>query len=191
MTQSVLPASVVAELVAAARGYLRMPNGVEGALLARLAAAAVGLGERFLGQAMFVRLCEDVLPVSTAWQRLRVAPVVAIQGVMALPIATNGWSATPTGAPSVLAVGGYAIDIDAGGDGWVRVAAANGAGRVAVSYTAGLADGWAALPEPIAQGCVALVAHLFEHRDGVAMPPAAVAALWRPFRRMQLAEAVR
>ena len=182
MTQSALPASVVAELVAAARGYLRMPDGVEGALLARLATAAVGLGERFLGQSMFVRGHEDVLPVSTAWQRLRAAPVIAIQGVIALPIG---------GMPSVLAVGGYALDIDAGGDGWVRVAAADGAGRVAVSYTAGLADGWAALPEPIAQGCVALVAHLFEHRDGVAMPPAAVAALWRPFRRLQLMGAAR
>jgi hypothetical protein len=45
---------------------------------------------------------------------------------------------------------------------------------------------WDALPPPVAQGVVLLIAHLFADRDGTAAPPAAVAALWRPWRRMRL-----
>jgi hypothetical protein len=36
----------------------------------------------------------------------------------------------------------------------------------------------------VAQGVVLLAAHLFEHRGDGATPPAAVAALWRPYRRL-------
>lgn len=182
MNGSAMPASAVAELVAAARDYLRVGDGAEAAVLGRLAATAIGLAERFCGRALVSRVFEDVLPVSAAWQRLAGSPVTGIAGVTALPIGL---------APFVLPVGAYALDIDGHGDGWVRVAGAGGAGRVAVSYSAGLAVEWAAVPAPIAQGCVALVAHLFEHRDGVAMPPAAVAALWRPYREMRLLAGVR
>ena len=44
----------------------------------------------------------------------------------------------------------------------------------------------AAIPAPVLQGVVLLAVHLFEHRDGAAAPPAAVAALWRPYRRLRL-----
>lgn len=182
MAGSALPMSVVAGLAAAAGEYLRLSPGMEAPLLARLAGTAIGLCERFCGQAIVARTWEDVLPVSPDWQRLAGSPVTAIAGLTALPVA---------GAPFVLPVGAYALDIDAGGDGWVRVAGAGGASRVAVSYSAGTAADWAAVPGPVAQGCVLLVVHLFEHRDGVAMPPAAVAALWRPYRMMRLAETVR
>lgn len=58
-----------------------------------------------------------------------------------------------------------------------------------MSYTAGLADSWEALPAPLAQGAAVLVAHLFD--GGTAQPPAAVSALWRPWRRVRLAMEVR
>jgi len=44
----------------------------------------------------------------------------------------------------------------------------------------------AAIPAPVMQGVVLLAVHLFEHRDGAVAPPAAVAALWRPYRRLRL-----
>jgi hypothetical protein len=44
------------------------------------------------------------------------------------------------------------------------------------------------VPEPLRQGIVRLTAHLFNARDGGGGdPPAAVTALWRPFRRIRLA----
>lgn len=182
MAGSAVPASVVAELVAAAREFARVDAGEDAALLARLAATAVAAAEAFCGCAIFARLHEDLVAVAPGWQRLRGRPVSAIAGVAALPVAA---------APFVLPVADYAVDIDAGGDGWVRVPAAGGAGRVAVSYTAGLAADWATCPPALAHGLVLLVAHLHSHREDELAPPAAVAALWRPFRRLQLAELVR
>jgi hypothetical protein len=42
---------------------------------------------------------------------------------------------------------------------------------------------------PLRQGVVRLAAHLYAERDGPELggPPAAVTALWRPWRRMRLA----
>ena len=50
----------------------------------------------------------------------------------------------------------------------------------------GAAESWDAVPAPVAQGVAMLAAHLFDHRESDALPPAAVAALWRPYRRMRL-----
>jgi uncharacterized phiE125 gp8 family phage protein len=64
------------------------------------------------------------------------------------------------------------------------------AGRVAVRFTAGLAPDWAALPEALRHGVLRLAAHQYRQREGdqqSALPPAAVAALWRPWRRLRLA----
>lgn len=167
------PTSVVADLVAAARGYLRLADSVEGALLARLAAAAVETAEAFCGVVFVQRPFTATLPGAAGWQRLPVRPVTAIGAV-----ARDG---------AALAVDAYAVDVDADANGWVRAAA----GPVSVSYTAGLATSFATVPAAVAQGMVALTAHLFEARDGVLLPPAAVAALWRPFRTMRLMEPVR
>lgn len=41
-------------------------------------------------------------------------------------------------------------------------------------------------PPAVVQGIIRLAAHLYAHRDDDAGPPAAVAALWRPYRQMRL-----
>ena len=120
---------------------------------------------------------EATIGAGGGWQRLPFAPVTSIDGVTGLP-ADGGAFALPVGA--------YAVDIDGDGIGWVRVVAPGAAGRVRVAYTAGTGEGWAAIPPPVQQGVVLLAAHLFEHRDGDALPPAAVAALWRPYRQVRL-----
>ena len=174
MATSALPASVVADVVAAARGYLRLADGVETGLLGRLAASAVLTAEAYCGEVFLQRASVAVLPAAWGWQALPARPVVAIGA------ATAGGAA--------LAVDGYAVDIDADATGWFRSIAV---GPVSVNYTAGLATSFDAVPAPVAQGIVALTAHLFEARDGATLPPAAVAALWRPFRRLRLLEAAR
>ena len=181
MSGSAMPASVVADAVAAARGYVRLADEVEAVLLARLATTALLAAEAFCGDVWVQRAFEAVLPVRPGWLRLPARPITAIAGVTALPAGS---------APAVLSVDAYAIDIDAEATGWIRVAQAGGAAQVAVSYTAGAAASFADLPAPITQGVAMLTAHLFEARDGATLPPAAVAALWRPYRRMQLAPAV-
>ena len=58
----------------------------------------------------------------------------------------------------------------------------------AVRGQAGLATEPNGVPEPLRQGILRLVAHLFTTRDGSGgEPPAAVGALWRPYRKMRLA----
>lgn len=178
MTVSGVSPAAIAAAVAEARGFLRLEGAAEEVLLARLAASAIALAEAFTGTLLVVRTVEDVLPAGTsAWQLLAATPVTTINGVTGLPA---------EGAPFVLPPDAYAVDVDGDARGWVRVIAPGAAGRVAVSYTAGLAADWAALPPPLAQGVALLVAHLFNDRDGGRTPPAAVAALWRPYRRMRL-----
>ena len=49
---------------------------------------------------------------------------------------------------------------------------------------------WADLPESLRHGVVRLAAHHFRQRESdstLLMPPAAIAALWRPWRRMRVA----
>ena len=158
-----------------AKAYLRLETGQDDAVVARLVASARGLCEAFLGQLLVRREIVETVPASGAWQRLSATPVAAITAVVR--VAADG-STTP------LAVGDYAIDIDPAGEGWVR--APGGSGRIRVTYAAGMAESVEAVPAAIAHGVTRLVAHLYAHRDDSVGPPAAVAALWRPFRRLRL-----
>jgi uncharacterized phiE125 gp8 family phage protein len=169
-----------AQAVADARSYLRIDGGEEDALLATLAGVAIGLCEGFTGLALFVSDRSDVVSASSPeWQRLPATPVRAIGSVAALD---------PAGGSAALPVEAYAIDIAASGDGWVRLTAPIAAHRLRVGYVAGLAADWPALPDALRQGVIRCVAHLHAYRDAAddAGPPPAVAALWRPYRRMRL-----
>lgn len=161
------------------KAFLRVTVSDEDALLAGLARAAADMCEAFTGRALLDRAVEEVLAAASRWTRLGAAPVRAIEGVAALG---------DDGGATALAAGAYAIDVDAAGDGWVRVLAAGGAKRVRVSYRAGLAGDPNGLPEALRHGIVRLAAHLYAHREQAdrADPPAAVTALWRPWRRLRL-----
>lgn len=172
MSASAIPPAAVTAAAGATRAYLRIAGDAEQALLEQVAATAIAVGEAFTAALFVRRAVSERVALATGWSALAAQPVVTID--------------TVTGADgAALAVGGYAVDIDAEARGWVRLT--SGAGRVTVAYTAGLAATWAALDAPLAQGAVLLAAHLFEARDVSAQPPAAVAVLWRPYRRLRLA----
>ena len=160
-TKEPLPPATVTAAAGAVRALLRLEEGNEAALVERVAGVALGLAESFSGQMLVQRIVDEALPGSVAWQALGAVPVVAI-----------------------LSGGENAIDRD--GRGWVRTREA-----VTVRYRAGLAEGWDSLPPEIAHGVAIMGAHLFDNRDAAAVPPAAVAALWRPWRRMRLDRAKR
>lgn len=162
-----------------AQAYVRIETGEEEALVAGLIRTASALCEAFVNQVVIARPFECQLPASGCWERLSITPVRAISGVTGLDA---------TGLTSVLTSSDYTIDIDFNGDGWVRTAPGSNVTRVQVSGTAGMADDENGVPEPIRQGVLRLVSHLFTARDGDGGEvPAAVTALWRPFRRMRLA----
>lgn len=163
--------------MAEAQAYARVETGEEEALLAGLVRSASALCEAFTGQVLVMREFVEVIAVSGEWQRLTLNPVRSIDVVEAV---------AADGSAVVLAAADYAVDIDARGDGWVRVVGA-AEGRIRVSGQAGIASDANGVPEPLRQGILRLIAHLFATRDGGGgEPPAAVTAMWRPYRRMRL-----
>ena len=167
--------TVPADALGEVKAYLRVDGTGEDATIGALAGAAAAVCETFGGAVLIAREFTDTLEAGGAWTRLRRTPVREIAGVT-----DAGGAALPVDA--------YATDIDANGDGWVRVSAGSGASD-RVRYRAGLAESWAGLPAPLKQGVVRLAAHFYVHRDGDAAPPAAVTALWRPYRRMPFGRA--
>jgi uncharacterized phiE125 gp8 family phage protein len=178
----VLPADALAE----AKALLRAGDAGEDALIGAMLASAAALCERFTGQALIARGFRETLAGGVAearrshgWRRLSRTPVRSIGAVERLGV---------DGAAVALAPADFAIDIDANGDGWVRTARQGG--RLRVSFDAGTAADWAGVPAPLRQGILRLAAHLYTFRTDAgaqAEPPAAVAALWRPWRRLRLA----
>lgn len=178
MTET-LPAADAALALAEAKAYLRITLDDDDALLTGLLGTAAGHCAAIIGRRLIVADTTEIIPASFEWRRLTSTPVVAITGVTALPIDDD---------PVALGIDDYAIDIDANGDGWVRVTDAGGAKRVRVALSTGMAADWSGLPEPIRQAIIRSAAHLFVLRDAAEDPgpPDAVAALLRPWCRMRL-----
>ena len=176
---SPIPLALLAGAQAEAKAYLRIDSPDEDALIDQMLGQAAALAEAFTAQMLFTRPCVEIVPAAREWTQISTAPVRAITAVDGLPL---------QGAAFALPVDAYAIDIDASGRGWVRVPSPGGASRVRVTMTAGLAPGWTSLPDPVRLGILRLAAHFYTHRDAPddAGPPAAVAALLRPWRRMRL-----
>lgn len=161
--------------LAECKAALRLERDDEDAVLAGHIRTAMALCEAFIGLWLIEREGEQRLARDLAWQRLQASPVQAISGVYQ--------------AGAALA-GGWESDIGSDGTGWVRLIG-QPAGEpqvLVVRFRAGLGADWNSVPEPLRAGVVRLVSHLFSHRDAAdaGPPPAAVAALWRPWRRMQL-----
>ncbi len=161
------------------RAWLRLEPGEEDPLLLALMAAAIRHAEQFTGQLLLARTVRQILNASSDWQRLAATPVRVISGVTGLP---------GEGASYTLPVSAYAIDIDGNGDGWVRVMQSGSAGRIEVACEAGISIDWGKLPESLRLAVLRLTGYLHANRDGDSDsgPPAAVAALLRPWRRMRL-----
>lgn len=178
-----------AAALAEAKAIMRVDGAGEDGVVSGMVAAAAAVCEAFVGRMLVERGVTETVAAGGAWTRLGRTPVLAVTGVS-------------DAAGVAVSADAYAVDIDANGDGWVRatgsrgaraVDAASGGARLRVSYQAGLAADWTGVPDPLRQGVLRLAAHLYVHRDDGAAtgdksssPPAAVAALWRPFRRMRL-----
>ncbi|OJY67479.1 MAG: hypothetical protein BGP16_02835 [Sphingobium sp. 66-54] len=178
MTVTIEPAPVPAAPLAALKAYLAISLDEEDAALTGLLHAASEAAERYLGQLLIARTVREVLGARHDWQRLAIRPVSAITTVEGLPA---------EGAAFTLPVESYAVDIDGGGTGRVRVLNPGAAGRVRIGYTAGLAADVDGVPEAIRHGIVRLAGEYHARREGLeADPPASVTALWRPWRLVRL-----
>ncbi len=176
ITPPVLPPNALADL----KTWLGISTTRDDAPLTALLRASIDMCESFTGSMPIETLCEEVLSVSSGWQALQAQPVQAITAVHGIPA---------EGARFSLAASAYAIDLDADGSGSVLVSNPGAAGRIAVRFTAGIAPSWDSLPEALRHGILRLAAHQHRERETAGsgpIPPAAIAALWRPWRRMRL-----
>jgi uncharacterized phiE125 gp8 family phage protein len=160
------------------KAFLRVDGSGEDALIAGFIRSAAESCEAFTGRVLIAREVRESVAATGGWVRLAAGPVMSIDGVAGIG---------PDGAESALAADAYAVDVDAAGDGWVRVLRATGVKRAAVRFTAGMAGDWNGVPEPLRQGIVRLAAHLYGARgENEAPVPVSVAALWRPWRRLRM-----
>lgn len=171
-----LPAALIAEV----RDFVRIDHQADDDAIDAFLRSAASLREDFTGQMLIARSVTDMLPARQAWQKLKRLPVQAILSFETVDA---------DGSATLLAVEDYAIDIDSGGIGWVRLRRDSDASRIRVTYDCGLAADWDELPAGLRQGIVRLAGYLYANRDGVDAegPPRAVTALWRPYRRMRIA----
>lgn len=160
--------------MAEAQAFTRIETGEEEALIAGFIRSASDLCEAFLRQIVIERPFTEYVTANAEWQRLNAVPVRSISAV------SNDGTALPSAS--------YMTDIDSSGCGWIRVIDPAIKGVLEVSGTAGIASSQNNVPEAIRQGVLRLVAHLFASRDGPRGEiPAAVTAVWRPYRRVSVA----
>lgn len=154
-----LPPAALAEI----KQWLAISTTQDDAALAALLLTALDMCEAFTGQRPLRADITERIAADGCWQTLLSRPVTMIEA------------------------SAHEVDIDIYGIGRVR-ARVSDQRTVSVAFTAGLADEWEALPEPLRHGAIRLAAALFRGRseDVPAAPPAAVTALWRPFRQMAI-----
>ena len=178
VTPAVLAPAALSEL----KDWLGITTAGDDTQLAALLRASLDMCEHFTGSMPLQQGCEEVLGINADWQTLAARPVQAIIGIDGIPA---------SGSRFALPVSSYAVDLAADGTGSVRVSNPGSAARIAVRFTAGLAADWASLPDGLRQGVLRLAAFQYRAREDSAapgpLPPAAVAALWRPWRRLRLA----
>ncbi len=176
----VVPAILAGAALDELKGWLGITITSDDAQLSALLHAALDLCEAFTGQMPLEALCEEIVAPKRDWQTLSARPAMAVTGIEALG---------PDNRRTPIVTEDYAFELDADGSALVRILRPRQCRRFAVRYTAGLAADWAHLPDGIRQGVLRLAAYHYRQRDEADLrpvPPAAVAALWQPWRRMRL-----
>jgi uncharacterized phiE125 gp8 family phage protein len=175
-------ASVLPVALAELKAFLRISVSDEDALLAGLVRAAADLCEAFTGRALIDRAVEEVVAASTARTPLGAGPVRTIESVIAIDAA---------GGEAPLGTDACRTEIELDGTGWVQLRGGTEAEKLRVAYRAGMAADWNGVPEMLRHGIVRLAAQYHVHRDqtGSVVLPAAVTALWRPWRRLPFGSA--
>lgn len=163
-------------------GDLRQLLGAttDDAVVAELVRAATGICEAFIGRWLIVREVEETMALTPTGGALRLSarPVVAVDGAVLL---------TPDGATAAFDKSGYRVTIARDGTAHIMLHDPGNAERVRIAYRAGMASGANAVPEAIRLGLLRMTQYLHEARgDAGTAPPAAIAALWQPWRRMTL-----
>lgn len=169
--------------LAALKEWLAITTSSEDALLTRLLASAHETCERFTGLMPLSCGVEEVFAPrgsdGSDWVALTTRPVRAFATVTRID---------PEGEASVLDAAAWSRAIAPDGSARIRLDDPPAEGRIVVSFTAGIAESWATVPPALGEGIVRLASFAYRSRDAVSAsePPAAIAALWRAWRKLRL-----
>ena len=176
-----VPAALVPDALDELKSWLSISTTHEDALLTGLLQSALDTCEGFIRQLPLEMEVEETIRARAGWQLLGTFPVHAVMEVQELD--EGGGRVALDGAD-------YELDFDESGEARIRLHRVERGTRIVVRYTAGLATDWAECPDAIRHGIVRLAAHLYRQRDAgdaSPVPPAAISALWSPWRRLRLA----
>ncbi len=173
---AILPSIALDDL----KSWLGITTSSDDAVLIALLHASLDLCEAFTGQMALEASCEEIINPSFDWQRIATRPVLALTGIEHLAVDGSRYP-----VPSQ----DYAFELDSDGSASVRLLRLGNSGRLAIRFSAGMTANWTHLPDGLRQGVLRLAAYHYRQRDEAgtrSTPPAAIAALWQPWRRMRL-----
>ena len=173
------PAGLSGAPLAELKQWLAITTDADDALLVDLLGAALALCERFTGVVPMKSEVRETVPASASPFTLAARPVYQFLGATAVGQGLDR---------RLLAESDIAFAREGSDGGTVTLAAALHEPQIELRYYAGLADEWATLEPGLRHGILRHAAHQYRERDSgpSETPPAAIAALWRPYRRMRL-----
>lgn len=173
------PADVSGAALSELKQWLGISRNAEDAQLVSLLRTSLDLCEGFTGQMPLEGVSEELHRVAPGWSCLFTNPVRAITAVSSVAI---------DGTRTPIDPAGYEVDITADGIGQFRLTQPGSESTIAVTFVAGIAAGWSALPDALKHGIIRLAAHHYLSRDTAERdgPPASVAALWRPWKTLRI-----
>ena len=175
----VLAGGDLAPALAELKHWLGITRTADDAQLTALLGAGLEACERFTGLTPLTSTIEEVRDASHEWARLTTQPIALVAGVETL---------ADDGTRTALGEDAYDLHLSGDGSAQLRLRSRPYLQRVVVTLEAGLAPDWASLPDGLRHGILRFAAFLHrEGEQGANEPPAAIAALWRPWRQVRLA----
>lgn len=158
--------------LAEVKQFLRIETAEENALLSMWISLAREACEQFTGRAL---ITQDWRLDIAAARRVNLSPG-PVQQILQVTHIMGQQS-------EILDSARYEL-VRQGGDAELVFENHPGQGRLLVEFRTGYGDDWNAVPLSLRQGMLRLVGHYHRFRDASDAPamPAAVSALWRPFR---------
>ena len=177
--RTILAGGDLSPALAELKHWLGITRSADDAQLTALIGAGVEACERFTGLTPLASTIEEVRDASHEWTRLTTRPIAQVASVESLD---------SEGARTALDEDEYDLHLSGDGSAQLRLRRGPFISRVVLTLEAGLAPDWASLPDGLRHGILRFAAFLHrEDEQGAGEPPAAIAALWQPWRQVRLA----